>query len=85
MKIPHYQDAEKVVEDPDQEATLLEMFIYECSPDGYAEQSMFRWHLQRLLDHLEEELSKSKDTGNSKVKCGCETCDGIDADRSSYP
>ena len=50
MRLPTYQEAEKCVRDPDQEETLLDVFIYECSPEDYTAHSTFRWHLQRLLE-----------------------------------
>jgi hypothetical protein len=62
MRIPTYREAELRVQEDD--ASLLDIFIYECSPDGYHEQSMFRWHLQQLLDSMEEENGIS----------GCEVC-----------
>lgn len=50
MRLPTYQEVEKRVKRDEGDITLLDVFIYECSPDDYAAQSMFRWHLQRLLE-----------------------------------
>lgn len=61
MKLPTYQESEKRVLADNGSATLIDIFIYNCSPDDYNSQSTFRWHLQRLVDSLTdgERISKT--------------------------
>ena len=60
MRLPTYQEAERRVLDEDEDPSLIDIFIYNCSPDGYEEQSTFRWHLQRLIDSLTSKQETTK-------------------------
>lgn len=52
MRLPTYQESKQAMLDENGSPTLLDEFIYNCSPAGYREQSEFRWYLQRLLESL---------------------------------